>query len=229
MTAFGIVVGRLSGQASQGPTVPEVEAALAEVLARPDFLPATPSLMQRALTAGIRWFREQVWERLARLLPSPDWSSPAWETVTHVALTLGALLGLALIVYLVTLAVRALRRRRRLRRDLHDAADGQPVLTAIDWEARSAAAAERGDWREAAHALYQAVLLRLAAAEVVRVDASKTPGDYRREVRRARSELGAPIERFLSWFERLAYGPDGGGRAAFDRLRQAAAELGAGG
>lgn len=211
------------------PPAAEVEAVLADVLSRPEYLPAPPSLLQRGLTAAIAWFRENVWERLARLLPTPDWSSPAWDTAMLVAMTLGAILGLALIVYLVVLAVRAFRRRRRRLRDAAGAVADVRAPTPAEWEARSAAAAERGDWREAAHALYQAVLLRLAAAEVVRVDASKTPGDYRREVRRARSELGAPIERFLSWFERLAYGPDGGGRAAFDRLRQAAAELGAGG
>jgi hypothetical protein len=218
----------LTLQPAGGLEAAHVEAVLAEVLARPDYLPPAGSLLERGLAAALGWLREHVWARVSGLLPSPDWSSAGWEAALRIALLLGGVLGLALLGYLLFIAVGAFRRRRRRRKGAaRSIGEGPRALTAAEWEARSRAAAGRGEWREATLALYHAVLLRLEAADILTVDPSKTPGDYRREARRARPTLGGAFEGFLAGFERIAYGPAGGdGAVQFHELNRAAGELG---
>jgi hypothetical protein len=78
--------------------------------------------------------------------------------------------------------------------------------TRIDpWtEAERLAAA--GDYMAAAHALYQAVIRRLAASERIRVHASKTSGDYARDLRRRGSPLATSFQRFGRRFDRVVFG-----------------------
>jgi hypothetical protein len=66
--------------------------------------------------------------------------------------------------------------------------------------------AAAGDFMGAAHALYQAVVRRLAATERVRVHASKTSGDYVRELRRRGSPLAAAFQRFGRRFDHVVFG-----------------------
>jgi hypothetical protein len=66
--------------------------------------------------------------------------------------------------------------------------------------------ASAGDYMGAAHALYQAVLRRLAASERIRVHASKTSGDYVRELRRRGSPLTTSFQRFGRRFDRVVFG-----------------------
>lgn len=71
-------------------------------------------------------------------------------------------------------------------------------------EAEQLAAA--GDYMGAAHALYQAVIRRLAATERIRVHASKTSGDYVRDLRRRGSPLASPFQVFGRRFDRVVFG-----------------------
>jgi hypothetical protein len=71
-------------------------------------------------------------------------------------------------------------------------------------EAERLAAA--GDYMGAAHALYQAVVRRLAGSERIRVHASKTSGDYARELRRRGSPLTISFQRFGRRFDRVVFG-----------------------
>lgn len=71
-------------------------------------------------------------------------------------------------------------------------------------EAESLAAA--GDYMGAAHALYQAVLRRLALTERIRVHSSKTSGDYARELRRRGSPLTVHFQSFGRRFDRVVFG-----------------------
>ena len=66
--------------------------------------------------------------------------------------------------------------------------------------------AATGDFMGAAHAIYQAVLRRLAASERIRLHASKTSGDYVRELRRRGSPLAMPFQRFGRRFDRVVFG-----------------------
>jgi hypothetical protein len=71
-------------------------------------------------------------------------------------------------------------------------------------EAERMAAA--GDYTGAAHALYQAVLRRLAGTERIRLHASKTSGDYARDLRRRGSPVAAPFRQFGQRFDRVIFG-----------------------
>lgn len=79
------------------------------------------------------------------------------------------------------------------------------VMRIDPWtEAESLAAA--GDFMGAAHALYQAVLRRLATSERLRLHPSKTTGDYVRELRRRGSPLVGPFQVFGRRFDRVVFG-----------------------
>ena len=66
--------------------------------------------------------------------------------------------------------------------------------------------AARGQFTEAAHALYRAGLTVLAARGLVRVHDSKTSGDYARELRRRGSPVYAAFRRFGARYDRIIYG-----------------------
>jgi hypothetical protein len=63
-----------------------------------------------------------------------------------------------------------------------------------------------GDYMGAAHALYQAVLRRLAATEGIRLHPSKTSGDYTRDLRRRGSNLTKSFQLFGRRFDRVVFG-----------------------
>jgi hypothetical protein len=83
---------------------------------------------------------------------------------------------------------------------------GTTRVTRIDPWTEAERLAEAGDYMGAAHALYQAVLRRLAATERVRVHASKTSGDYVRDLRRRGSPLAPTFQRFGRRFDRVVFG-----------------------
>ena len=78
--------------------------------------------------------------------------------------------------------------------------------TRIDPWSEAERLAAAGDYMAAAHALYQAVLRRLSATERIRVHASKTSGDYVRDLRRRGSPLAATFQRFGRRFDRIVFG-----------------------
>ena len=79
-------------------------------------------------------------------------------------------------------------------------------MTRADLWAEAERLAETGDYTSAAHALYQAVLRRLADSERIRLHASKTSGDYSRELRRRGSPVAAPFQQFGRRFDRVIFG-----------------------
>ncbi len=112
-------------------------------------------------------------------------------------------------------------------RDRHEAegrgdglAGGARPRTPAAWEAEARRLADAGRLREAAVALYQALLLRLDARGVVRYDPAKTPGEYRREARRDAAGAAA-LGAFLRAFEPVAFGGRALDRAGYERLRSA--------
>jgi hypothetical protein len=66
--------------------------------------------------------------------------------------------------------------------------------------------AESGRLTEASHALYAAVLDDLTRAGAVKYHASKTSGDYARELRRTRSAVFTDFREFGRVFDRAVYG-----------------------
>lgn len=84
--------------------------------------------------------------------------------------------------------------------------------------------AAMGDYTGAAHALYQAVLRGLAGTERVRLHASKTSGEYWRELRRRGSPAAAPFRQFGRRFDRVIFGIGECSPEEFDAmLREASA------
>ncbi|MEO8563257.1 MAG: DUF4129 domain-containing protein [bacterium] len=66
--------------------------------------------------------------------------------------------------------------------------------------------AGEGKLEEAAHALYRGVLLALARTERLRLDPSKTSGDYARELRLRGSSVHQPFRAFARRFDVAVYG-----------------------
>ena len=92
------------------------------------------------------------------------------------------------------------------------------------WAAAQRAAAQ-GQYTEAAHFLYAALLTALARNERVQLHPSKTAGDYVRELRRRSSPVFAPFRAFVRSFEFIIYGRGECDRAQFEQLRAIAAPL----
>lgn len=206
-----------------GPT--ELDRAVEAVLARPEFA-------GRELPAPLRWMvdlwtsaRQAAWNAFRELVDASGaasvlvWLFVGWLTVTLVAL----------LVHLGYTAVRAWRARDRSRdrggtpEGTADAGAGSRPAT---WEERAGRDAAEGRLREAAVALYRAVLLRLDERGVLSFDPSKTPGDYRRETADDPASAGA-LRRFLQRFEPIAFGGRAVSPAAWERLVSAAREAGA--
>ena len=66
--------------------------------------------------------------------------------------------------------------------------------------------AAKGDFTQAAHALYIALLDALARRDQVRLHPAKTIGDYLRELRSRSSALLPPVRDFARLYELVAYG-----------------------
>jgi len=66
--------------------------------------------------------------------------------------------------------------------------------------------ADEGRFEEAAHALYRGVLLALARGERLRLDPSKTSGDYSRDLRARASAAHQPFRAFARRFDEAVYG-----------------------
>lgn len=92
------------------------------------------------------------------------------------------------------------------------------------WAAAQEAAA-RGQFTEAAHALYAALLLAVAARERLRIDPAKTIGDYARELRARSSALFTRFRDFARSYEVVIYGLGSCDRERYERLRALAAPL----
>jgi hypothetical protein len=213
-------------QTAPAPGPAEVARALQKVYARPEFAPERTSGVLRWL--GDLWKGVTDWigsvlgglvDRLHLLehtAPVLFWLLVGWMVVSAVAIA----------VHLAVTLAQGLRTRERAA----DAAAGgagagagpRPrTPEAWDEEARSAVA--EGRLRDAAVATYQALLLRLDARGVVRYDAAKTPGEYRRETRRDPAVAGS-FGGFLRAFEPVAFGGRALDGAGYERLRAAASE-----
>jgi len=205
------------------PADAQVQEALQRVYARPELTPRPPGPLD-----GIgRAFRRLM----ARV---GDWfeSFGALRSESPVVfwLVIGGLaaVGVAIIVYFIrnTLSRLEARDAAPARKRTGAAGIDARARTAGEWEDEARRAAAAGRFREAAVALYQALLLRLEAAGALRYDVAKTPGDYRREARRDPQASGA-LAAFLRGFEPVVFGGRGLDAAGYDRLRGAAAEAGA--
>lgn len=206
------------------PDAAELDRAVREVLERPEFareeLPALLQWMIDVYTAA----REALWRAILELgalreaAPVLYWVVVAWLVVSLVAI----------LVHLGVTAVRAWRARGRSGDEAAapEASVEREAPAPSAWEARAREHAEAGRPRDAAVALYRAVVLRLDERDVLSWDPSKTPGDYRRETAGATATGGA-LHRFLRRFEPVAFGGRAVSSSDWTGLLSAAREAGA--
>jgi hypothetical protein len=129
------------------------------------------------------------------------------------------IIGIALVVLLVVFvagrfiaATYASAREEDLRRTRGKAAPGDDAWLA----ARQLADDHR--YEEAAHQLYRAVLLSVARETRVRLDPSRTSGDYVRDLCRRNSPWLNAFRTFTRRFDRAVYGHEPCDRQTFDEL-----------
>jgi hypothetical protein len=147
-----------------------------------------------------------------------EWFDRLSKAFTHlpsarsVGLVFVALLALFVVVRFVIAAraddargVRAVRRR-------------SGTSTTDPWQVAEALLSQ-GRFEDAAHALYRGVIVTLGREERLRLHASKTSGDYARELRRRGSASYAPFRTFTRRFDVAVYGHGGCDAAALDELR----------
>ncbi len=203
------------------PTAPQVRRALDEVYALPEFAP-------RALPGPLRWLADR-WEALQASIAGLFSRFEVLETTAPV-LFWGMVAVLSLSALLIIghfgLAARgAWRGRGRRARAGAPTGVGAGPRGAAEWEAAARRAAAEGRLRDAALALYQALLLRLDARGAVRYDTAKTPGDYRSEAA-ARPDAARALDDFLRGFEPVAFGGRPLDAPGYERLRRAAGQGG---
>ncbi|HKG90375.1 MAG TPA: DUF4129 domain-containing protein [Gemmatimonadaceae bacterium] len=166
-----------------------------------------------------RTLRETLWDRISewfgelfRRFREAAGDQPAfyWTTVVVLAAVAAAAAG-----RLIYLAV--------VRRDLSVAGRGGAAgrggrRAAVDPRLRAQELAAAGDYTEAAHALYRALLEAISQRERVRLHPSKTVGDYVRDLRARSSSLFGRFRDFARSYEVVVYGLGVCDRDRYERL-----------
>lgn len=205
------------------PTASATDSALARVFARPELAEPVPS--------PVASFLSRVWEAVGRfwdwLFPETRLGETAGRVVFWVVLVALVVAGMVIAVRLLVSAAGSWRARERGAAAVPpgDAPVEKPTR-ASEWEALARRAAGEGRWREAALALYQALLFRLHEGGSLRYDPAKTPGDYRRELRRRGGDAPRVLDAFLRGFEPVAFGGRALDAEGYGHLREAAARAG---
>jgi hypothetical protein len=197
-----------------------VQRAVAGVYARPEYQESHHwrDWIYEKVGRAFIWLLDRIQEfaTLRHSHPAIFWAVVGWMALTVVAI----------VAHLAWTAVQASKYGDRDEAGTAKTKAAKP-RGAAEWEAEAARLAGEGKLREAAVALYQALLLRLDARGAVRFDPSKTPGDYRREAR-AHADAAKALTSFLRLFEPVAFGGRSLDEAGWERMRTAAAAGGAG-
>lgn len=145
-----------------------------------------------------------------------DHSPPAKHAISAAVI----LIILAVIAHIVITVYipGAGRSARWTLRGARSAAAGDP------WSLAQRLAAE-GLFTEAAHALYGALLARVAARVPLRLHPSKTAGDYARDLRVTAPSVFGPFREFARSYEVVIYGLGTCDRARFEGLIDLAARI----
>ncbi|MEO8622543.1 MAG: DUF4129 domain-containing protein [bacterium] len=168
--------------------------------------PAFQRSLQRSLADRmLLWFLD-LYERLVKLFGH----GPSSRVI---ALAFVALIVLFVVVRLV---IAASARDDHAHRVAHRRGTSS---TDDPWASADALAAE-GRFEDAAHALYRGVILALGTQERLRLDPSKTSGDYARELRRRSSASLAPFRVFTRRFDVVVYGHGRADAASLGELRE---------
>ncbi len=203
------------------------DAVARSVLADPAYRSAAPTTAvepQPSLFAlAWRWFAEHVLAPLFHPLARALAASHGAGTVVGVTLVVLALGLLAFVGFRLAVAfarpVRVPGGRGRAAGPL------EPARSVADWLALAREAAARGAFADAISALFRAALAELDERAIVTFDAARTPGEYRRAVRRARAAAAAPFDELTERFVRAAFAEGTPQRAEFEAAERAFAAL----
>lgn len=171
--------------------------------------PAFRRSLRRSLADRILLWMSEWFERVLRLLK-------------HVPSTRSIALGfVALIVLFVVVRLIIAASARDSRSEGGTSRRG--ASQADDpWASADALAAE-GRHEEAAHALYRGVIVSIGKLERLRLDPSKTSGDYARELRRRNAMSLVPFRAFTRRFDVVVYGHGHADAASLAELRELSA------
>lgn len=189
---------------------------------RPDWPPTAVHDTIAAIARGIEYrrsIRQSLFDRAVL------WLAQALERlinyIRHLpsSRTIGLIiLGLIVAAIIARLVISSLARDeagRRVRHRRSFGADEDPFVAAERLAAD-------GRFEDAAHALYHGVLLSLSRTDRVRLDPSKTSGDYGRELRARGSSSYQPFRDFSRRFDVAVFGHGVCDAALIDDLRRLA-------
>lgn len=168
-----------------------------------------------------RSLRQSLFDRL--LMWIGEWLAGLFQHIRGTGLARTAALTVAALLVLLVVARLILSARARDER-VRVSYRGQVAVTEDPWRAAERLAAQ-GHYEEAAHALYHGVLASVAHAERLRLDPSKTSGDYARELRARGAAAYVPFRAFSRRFDAGVYGHDACDAALIDDLRRLALPL----
>ncbi len=198
-------------------------AVMQSVLAQPVYRSAPATTTQ----APKKTLWDEFWDWLVKLFRSVFGpvaravsATSGAGTVIGVGLTIAAVLGLAFVIVRFVIALtkpagraagtvtgRALALRR----------------STGEWRGIASEYAARNDYARAIAALFAAALAALDERALVPFDASRTPGEYRRLVRRAKANAAPPFDDLTSGFVRAAYSDEPAERGDFENAQRALA------
>jgi hypothetical protein len=192
------------------------------VLAEPAFR-AAPQATATAAPPSLldvlwRWFLEHVLRPLLHPLASAF-------SKAHLAAPLGwVLIALALVAFTLAAARFALAFARSPPRKAGAGEVGRPLRAwrgAEEWLALAYGAARAGDYARAIAALFAAALARLDERGIVAFDPARTPGEYRRLVRRACAAAAGAFDELALRFARAVYARGSADRDDFEAAEHA--------
>lgn len=173
---------------------------------------------------GHATLRQRAWSFLSELLHRVlSWLGSLFGALRDSSPAVWVAIALAAALFLAVLAGVVIEwRERRL-----DAARARQAerATAVRWDdpwRASQDLAARGDFTQAAHALYAALLDSAARRQQVRLHPSKTVGDYARELRMRSSALLERFRAFAGVYEVVVYGLGQCDAARYQRLLELA-------
>jgi protein involved in polysaccharide export with SLBB domain len=187
------------------------------------------------------WTAKQIHDTVAAIARQPAYAAPVRQTLLGrlvrfigdelrdlIQLFGGSQNARVVVIVAVALLILAIAGRivvgRRLELRRRTASSLQIVgSTRRDYWALAAELEQRGDFVGASHALYLAVLDALSRAGGVSFHASKTVGDYVRDLRQRRSPFSDAFREFADRFERDVFGADTPNASTYRRLTDLAA------
>ena len=176
-------------QAVAGPwTAAQIHDTIAAIVRKPEYAtPVRQSILGRVLGSLLRFIRDLL-ERIQ------EWPGARYLLIVAIALLILVIVGRIVIA-------QQMDARRRAGAGLRTI-DG----ARRDYWALAAELDAAGNHVAACHAIYIGVLDALSRAGAVRFHASKTSGDYARDLRQRQSPIAGAFAAFAREFDRSVYG-----------------------